>query len=66
MDRIRVFKIRFVSLGENRGKPCLVCKKLNSQVIYAFGRWLKASFKLSFYIPMKILCKNNVPEKDSF
>ena len=25
--RIRVFKIRFVSTGENRGKPCLVCKK---------------------------------------
>ena len=25
--RIRVCKIRFVSTGENRGKPCLVCKK---------------------------------------
>ena len=24
--RIRVFKIRFDSTGENRGKPCLVCK----------------------------------------
>ena len=24
---IRVCKIRFVSTGENRGKPCLVCKK---------------------------------------
>ena len=24
--RIRVCKIRFVSTGENRGKPCLVCK----------------------------------------
>ena len=28
MGRIRVCKIRFVSIGENRGKPCLVCKKL--------------------------------------
>ena len=25
--RIKVCKIRFVSTGENRGKPCLVCKK---------------------------------------
>ena len=25
--RIRVCKIRFVSTGENREKPCLVCKK---------------------------------------
>ena len=25
--RIRVCKIRFVSTGENRGKPCPVCKK---------------------------------------
>ena len=25
--RIRVCKISFVSTGENRGKPCLVCKK---------------------------------------
>ena len=25
--RIRVCKIRFVSTGENHGKPCLVCKK---------------------------------------
>ena len=24
--RIRVCKIRFISLGENRGKPCPVCK----------------------------------------
>ena len=27
MGRIRVCKIRLVSTGENRGKPCLVCKK---------------------------------------
>ena len=26
MGRIRVYKIRFVSTGENCGKPCLVCK----------------------------------------
>ena len=26
-DQIRVRKIRFVSTGENHGKPCLVCKK---------------------------------------
>ena len=26
---IRVCKIRFVSTGENRGKPCLIRKKLN-------------------------------------
>ena len=26
--RIRVCKIRFVSTGENRGNPCLVCKKV--------------------------------------
>ena len=28
--RIRVCKIRFVSTGENRGKSCLVCKKMKS------------------------------------
>ena len=28
--RIRVCKIKFVSTGENRGKPCPVCKKLPS------------------------------------
>ena len=27
MGQIRVCKIRFVSTGENCGKPCLVCKK---------------------------------------
>ena len=27
MGRIRVCKIRFVSAGENCGKPCPVCKK---------------------------------------
>ena len=31
--RIRVCKIRFVSTGENRGKPCLVCKKTQSIVL---------------------------------
>ena len=32
--RIRVCKIRFVSTGENRGKPCLVCKKSFSDSVY--------------------------------
>ena len=27
MGRIRICKTRFVSTSENRGKPCLVCKK---------------------------------------
>ena len=30
--QIRVCKIRFVSTGENREKPCLVCKKLWSDI----------------------------------
>ena len=35
--RIRVCKIRFVNTGENRGKPCLVCKKLTSTSLYALS-----------------------------
>ena len=30
--RIRVCNIRFASIGESRGKPCLVCKKIISKV----------------------------------
>ena len=28
--QIRVCKIRFVSTGQNRGKPCLVCKTIRN------------------------------------
>ena len=38
MGRIRVCKIRFVSTGENRRKPCLVCKKASYYLQMA--RWL--------------------------
>ena len=38
--RIRVRKIRFVSTGENRGKPCLVCKKSISYIhILNISHW---------------------------
>ena len=44
MGRIRVCKIRFVSAGANRGKPCLVCKivllvKRNTLILYTYFHW---------------------------
>ena len=32
-DWIRVYKIRLVGTGENRGKPCPVCKKSLSAIV---------------------------------
>ena len=35
--RIRVCKVRFIRTGENRGKPCLVCKRKG--ILALFGLW---------------------------
>ena len=34
--QIRIRKIRFVSTGENRGKPCLVCKNNASEPLATY------------------------------
>ena len=44
---IRVCKIRFVSAGENRGKPCRVCKKTYACCICVFSPIIIAN--VSFY-----------------
>ena len=49
---IRVYKIRFVSMGENREKPCPVCK---NKAIFAIKLSLLANIKISSFL--RILCQ---------
>ena len=48
--RIRVCKIRFVSTGENRRKPCLVCKNNRSWIPRSLA-FDKNVVYLFFYLP---------------
>ena len=56
--RLRVFKVRFVSTGENRGKPCLVCKNPFSwdmTLIMDFKLWcLKTILPSMFVITLAV------------
>ena len=54
--RKRVCKIRFVSTGENRGKPCLVCKKIFHIPIHTKSNDLFVLTTTAKSIPHRCVC----------
>ena len=62
---IRVCKIRFVSTGEYRGKPCLVCKKIKSRLLLSSSGCGRTSYLLfSSFMPWELDPYSRTRKKD--